>query len=126
MPTRKEHIDKAKHNEQFYSSFDLNTTPFLDWVVNGIFYSALHYLDSYFAGKAGKGRHPGDHKERIKLIWAYPDLGRSFFRLYMHLKDDSEAGRYDTRVFAPDAIRRDIIPKLNDIKTHLKRYLPEI
>jgi len=123
MSSRKDHIDQAQHNEQFFSSFDISTTLFLDWVVSGVFYSALHYLDSYFAKK---GKHPGDHQNRIRLIWAEPDLGRSFFRLYRPLKDDSEEGRYNMRVFAPEEIRRDILPLLNDIKTHLRRFVPEI
>jgi len=123
MPSRSDHVGKARHNEQFFSSFDINTTPFLDWVVNGIFYSALHYLDSYFANK---GKHPGDHQKRIRLIWAERDLGRSFFRLYRPLKDDSEEGRYNMRTFAPDEIRLYMIPLLNNIKAHLKRYIPEI
>jgi len=123
MPSQKNHIDQARHNEQFVSSFNIKTTPFLDWVVNGIFYSALHYLDSYFANK---GKHPGTHPERIRLIWAERDLGRPFFRLYRPLKDDSEQGRYAMRGFSPDEIQRYIRPLLNDIKTHLKKYIPEI
>ena len=123
MPSQKDHINKARHNEQFLSSFDIDTTPFLDWVVNGVFYSALHYLDCYLANK---GKHPGEHRERIRLIWNEPYLGKPFFRLYRPLKDDSEEGRYNMRAFTPDEIRGDIIPLLNDIKTHLKRYVPEI
>jgi len=123
MPSREDHINKARHNEQFCSSFDLNRTPFLDWVVNGIFYSALHYLDSFFAIK---GKHPGDHQERIRLIRTERDLGRTFFQLYRPLKDDSEEGRYNMRAFTPDEIREHIMPLLNSIKTHLKRYVPEI
>lgn len=124
MPNRRDHISQARHNEQFFSSFDINTTPFLDWVVNGIFYSALHYVDSYLASR---GKHPITHQKRTPLIHdAKPDLGRSFFHNYMSLKDDSEEGRYNMRVFAPDEIRRDIMPLLNDIKTHLRRYIPEI
>jgi hypothetical protein len=123
MPSPKDYIGKAQHNERFFSSFDLNTTPFLDWVVNGIFYSALHYVDSYFGSN---GKHPGDHKERIRLIWADPKLGRTFFRLYRPLKDDSEEGRYNTRVFASDEIHNHIMPLLIKIKTHLKSYVPGI
>lgn len=123
MPSRKDHIVQARHNEQFFSSFNIDITPFLDWVANGIFYSALHYLDSYFANK---GKHPVDHQKRIRLIWAEPDLGRSFFRLYRSLKDDSEEGRCNMRAFAPDEIRRDILPLLDDIKKYLKRFIPEI
>lgn len=126
MPSKKDHIDKARHNEKFYSSFDLDTTPFLDWVVNGIFYSALHYVDSYFESK---GIRPGNHRDRNELILTESGFERSFYKLYhnyRHLQDDSEGGRYKMQVFASDEIRRDIIPKLNDIKTHLKRYVPEI
>ena len=123
MPTRKDHIAKARHNEQFFSSFNIDTTPFLDWVVNGVFYSATHYLDSYFANR---GEHPPTHKIRNDLIWNEPELGRSFFHLYRPLKDDSEEGRYNMRIFTPDEIRWYIIPLLNKIKAHLKRYVPEI
>jgi len=123
MPTRNDHIGQARHNEQFFSSFDINTTPFLDWVVNGVFYSAIHYLDSYFAKNR---KHPRDHKARFDLIWAEPDLGRSFFHLYRPLKDDSQEGRYNMRTFTPNEIRRYILPLLNDIKTHLRRFIPEI
>lgn len=123
MPNQKEHIDKARHNEKFFTSFDINTTPFLDWVVNGIFYSALHYLDSYLASK---GENPGKHSKRISLIHNDPHLGSPFFRLFMFLKHDSEGGRYNMRVFTPDEIRKDILPLLDKIKVYLKKYIPEI
>jgi hypothetical protein len=123
MPKIRDHIGQARHNEQFFSSLDINATPFLDWVVNGIFYSAIHYLDSYLANK---GKHPGNHQERIRLIWAEPDLGRQFFRLYRPLKDDSEEGRYNMRAFSADEIQQHIMPLLKDIKTQLKRYISEI
>jgi uncharacterized protein (UPF0332 family) len=123
MPRQEEHIEKARYNEQFFSSFNLDTTPFLDWVVNGIFYSALHYLDSYLASK---GENPGEHRERIRLIQGDPKLGQLIFYHYMSLKDDSEGGRYNMKVFLPDEITNDILPSLNSIKTHLKKYIPEI
>jgi hypothetical protein len=123
MSTQKDHIDKARHNEQFFSSLDIETTSFLDWVVTGIFYSALQYLDSYLANH---GEHPDKHFDRINLIWAKPDLGRSFFRLYRPLEDDSRDGRYRMRTFTPDEVRNDIIPLLEGIKRHLRHYVPQI
>jgi hypothetical protein len=123
MPSQKDHINKARHNEQFVLSLDIDTTPFLDWVVNGIFYSAIHYLDCYLSNQ---GKHPGDHGERIRLIWGERNLGKMFFRLYRPLKDDSEEGRYNMRVFLPEEIRKDILPLLNSIKIHLRTYIPEI
>jgi len=124
MPNLGDHISKAKHNEQFFSSFDLDKTPYLDWVVNGVFYSTLHYLDSYFAAQ---NEHPSNYFERAGLIRQDANLGRRFYTLwYKPLKDDSENGRYDMRVFTADEIRSDIIPLLNQIKGHLKQYVTEI
>jgi hypothetical protein len=124
MPNLDDHLRKARHNEQFYLSFNIDTTSFLDWVVNGIFYSALHYVDSYFALL---NDHPGDHRDRISLIRNNSKLGRPFYiNFYRPLKDDSEQGRYDVRTFTPTEIRNDIIPLLQGIKRHLKHYLPQI
>ena len=123
MPSQQEHIEKARHNERFFSSFDVAATPFLDWVVNGIFYSALQYLDCYFANK---GKHPDTHSERIREIWNESHLGRPFFLLYRPLKDDSEEGRYHMRVFHSEEVGRDVLPLLSKIKTHLKKFIPEI
>lgn len=124
MLSSDDHLSKAKHNEEFYSSLDLDTTSFLDWAVNGIFYSALHYVDSYFALS---GDHPGDHGERFRLIRTNSRLGQNFFiNLYRPLKDDSEEGRYDVRIFTPDEVRNDIIPLLEAIKQHLKHYIPQM
>lgn len=124
MPNLGDHIRKAKHNEQFFSSFDLDKTPYLDWVVNGVFYSILHYLDSYFAAQ---NKHPANHSERVNFIRRDANLGRNFYTLwYKPLKDDSENGRYDMTVFTADEIRSDIIPLLNHIKRHLKQYVTQI
>ncbi len=123
MPNSKEHIAKARHNERFCLSFDLASTPYLDWVVNGIFYSAVHYVDSYFATIA---QHPRDHGARHHLINANAKLGNPLFKLYRSLKDDSEDARYDTRIFTTDEVRRDIMPLLNHLKNHLKQYVPQI
>jgi hypothetical protein len=124
MPNSRDHLNKAKHNEDFYLSLNIDTTPFLDWVVNGVFYSALHYVDSYFAMS---GDHPGDHFERNNLIHADRKLGRGFYKnFYRPLKDDSNEGRYDVRTFTPHEIRNDIIPLLKGIKQYLKQYVTEI
>lgn len=122
MPSETEHIAKAKHNEAFYLSFDLNKTLFLDWVVNGIFYSALHYIDSYFAHL---GLHPRNHSDRINFIANDANL-RNIFSKYRHLKDDSEAARYKIRHFTPDEINNSIKPLLEFIKIHLKKYVTDI
>jgi len=123
MPEDLEHLHKAEHNEDFYLSFDLNTTPYRDWIVNGIFYSALHYIESYLATQQ---KHSQNHPDRNANIRDDPNLGIDIFRKFNALKDDSENGRYFMKVFTPGEIRQFIIPKLYEIKEYLKRYIPQI
>lgn len=124
MPNLRDHIDKARHDEKFLSSFDLDRTLFLDWVVNGIFYSSLHYIDSYFADK---GIHPRNHEERNGFIRDDTNLGRPFFtNLYRPLKDDSRDARYDIRTFTGDEVKKNILPLLDSIKKHLNKYISQI
>jgi uncharacterized protein (UPF0332 family) len=88
-----EHILKACHNEKFYSSFDIKTTTFRDWVVTGLFYCALHYVDAYLATQGIHPKHHegfGERNDRVehaldlKAIWGY----------YRALQDDSRDARY--------------------------------
>ena len=97
MPTRDEHIRKAKHNESFISSFDLNSTPFLDWVVTAIFYAALHYLDAYLAEN---NKHPGTHQVRNSLFSKDPNLA-TLWNSYQDLENDSREARYHMKEFTP-------------------------
>lgn len=95
MATKEEHLRKAEHNEEFFTQFDINATQFLDWVVTGIFYSAVHYIRAVAA------------KHRFTNISSYGEMDNLFSRLsvfkrrrdiykdYRQLKDDSRAARYD-------------------------------
>lgn len=123
MSTDLDHLRKAEYNEEFCLSFDLDSTPYLDWVVNGVFYSALHYIESYLATQ---GKHPITHGMRNAEIKNDPNLGRDIFRKINSLKDDSESGRYLMKNFTPGEIRQFIIPELDNIKTYLKQYIPQI
>lgn len=101
MATEEIHLRQAKHNEQFLDTFDLATTPYLDWVVTVIFYAALHYI------RALAARH------HFANVSSYADMDRIFSRVpvfrrqpdvyvdYRQLKDDSRAARYDARQFSP-------------------------
>ncbi|MBW1956442.1 MAG: hypothetical protein JRI83_12120 [Deltaproteobacteria bacterium] len=116
MGSLNEHITKARHNENFIDSFDLDHSPFLDWAVNGIFYSALHYLDSYFAKR---NMHPPNHTIRNQFINS-TNLDVVLYGAYRQLRDDSRDARYETRAFTPDEIRHDILPQLKVIKNCLR------
>lgn len=95
MATEAQHFAQAEHNEAFLGTFDLATSPYLDWAVSVIFYAALHYLRALMA------RH------RLTNISKYGEMDNAFARLlpfrrqpevyqdYRQLKDDSRAARYD-------------------------------
>jgi hypothetical protein len=48
VPNTSEHLDRARHNIRFAESFDLATTPYLDWVVTAYFYAALHLVEALY------------------------------------------------------------------------------
>ena len=122
MASQEEHIKQAQHNESF--SLSIKETPYLDWVVTGIFYSALHYIEGYLAINDG---HPDIHAVRNEMIEEDPNLGWRFYsRMYRHLRDDSYEARYKIRTFDTEEIQNDIIPLLNAIKNHLRRFVPQI
>lgn len=123
MSSEAQHLNKAEYNESFYQSFDLGSTPYLDWVVNGIFYSAVHYIESYLAIQK---KHPTTHGQRNADIRDDQNLGRYIFKKFNSLKDDSEAGRYLMKSFSPGEIRQYVIPQLYEIKEYLKKFIPQI
>ena len=49
MANKDEHLSQALHNRDFWSSFDLDTAAFNDWVVTGIFYEGVHWVEAYLA-----------------------------------------------------------------------------
>jgi hypothetical protein len=122
MASQAEHIEKAEHDEAFCLS--IKETPYLDWVVIGIYYSALHYTESYLAIK---DEHPDNHPFRNNIIEGDPNLGWRFYvKMYKPLRDDSYEARYKIRTFTPEEVQKDIIPLLEAIKHHLKRFVPQI
>jgi hypothetical protein len=124
MPDNVEHLKKAEHNEAFFNSLEIDKTPYLDWLVNGIFYSAIHYIEAYLAIE---NKHSESHSARNIFIEEDPNLGRRFFRdLYRALRDDCYGGRYLMRVFTPDEIKKYLIPNFEQIKQYLQQYIPQI
>jgi hypothetical protein len=95
MASVAEHLAQARHNEAFLGSLDLRTTPYLDWAMTIIFYTALHYIRGVLA------RH------QVTNISTYGEMDKAFDRLpllrqnpgihtdYRQLKDDSRAARYN-------------------------------
>lgn len=97
MPAKDIHVAQARHDRQFWTSHHIATTRFRDWVVTGIFYEAVHWVEAFLATK---GDHPLNHGERNLAIARYADLDPIAVD-YDVLKVESENARYTA--FSPSA-----------------------
>ncbi len=115
MPTQQQHLAQAKHNEDFVNSFDLPTTHYLDWVATGIYYAALHYVESYLALQ---GKHPRSDKYRDEMFQQLRDL-RAIYADFRTLRDYSRAARYDIQKFSATEVESMIRNELNAVRQHI-------
>ena len=112
---RDKHLNKAEHNEKFFSSFDVNSTDFKDWIVTGIFYAAIHYYEAYFAleNKHSNSHHTCDDwiSNDEKISDTHSD--------YRELKQHRRQASYKEKIFTSNEIRDIILPKFNNIKSKI-------
>jgi len=121
MPTAEQHRRQAEHNKAFIQSFDLDTSPFLDWVVTAAFYTALHLVEWYLKTKGLTGRR--DHQLRDAYIARTSEL-QPIYADYTELKFQSEASRYECVRFTPNFVKNDLLPRLHRLESHIKSLLP--
>ncbi len=115
MPLNSALLERAQRNERFLATFDLATTPYLDWVVTAAFYAALRYVDAYFWP-----RRPLDHPERLR--WVAPDSrSRVIFREFRELYDQSVEARYELSTFTTGQVQSLIANRLGRVKAHMLR-----
>jgi uncharacterized protein (UPF0332 family) len=122
VPTTKEHLARARQNLRFAESFDLKTTPYLDWVVTAYFYSALHLVDAllYYRDSA----HGGEHQTRSKYLREKPYL-KEINHKYRELRNRCDNARYDLLTLTAIKIEKDIIPLYREIEKHILAQLPK-
>lgn len=120
MPSRNEHLGKAKHNENFYLSCDIDKTLYKDWVVAGVFYTALHLIDAHFALS---NKHPFAHGMRDD--WVRNDLRLSKIWMdYRDLKEFRQKASYKIYNFTSQEIKDEVFPLLDSIKKFLQELPP--
>ncbi len=119
MPSKENHVTQARHNRQFWTSHDLDTTRFRDWVVTGIFYEAVHWVEAYLATK---GDHPTTHGQRNHAMQLYKDLDAVLVD-YDVLKTESENARYNCYLHNANDVRNDMAPALDKIETLVQALL---
>lgn len=121
MPTAEQHRQQAEHNKAFVQSFDLDTSPYLDWAVTAIFYTALHLVEWFLKSKGLTGRR--DHQLRDAYIARMSEL-RRIYADYTELKFQSEASRYECASFTPGFLKNDLLPRLARLETYFQTLLP--
>ena len=119
MPVQDNHLHQAQHNEAFVASFDLDSTAYLDWAVTGIFYAALHYVESLLADR---NIHPETHLSRDRVFQQQQNL-KPIYNQYRILKTRSESARYDLQQFSPAEVSALISVELEAVKSHILRLL---
>lgn len=122
MPSTNEHLERSRHNIRFAETFDLLTTPYLDWVVTAYFYAALHLVDALLDAK--DSLQPPDHQIR----WGYVRdkwYLRPIKLAYRDLKNHSENARYNLLTFTTPKMNNEIIPLYREIEAHIIQQLPK-
>ena len=103
----------------FISSFNLHTSPFLDWALTGVFYASVHYVE---AALAKFGKHPPTHAHREAWITLHIK-NDDVYDNHRDLKDDSRNARYRCTKISGKKINESK-KKLEVIKKQLKSFLP--
>jgi hypothetical protein len=91
VPTKQWHLQKKQSNLEASKQLQLATGKFLDWEITTLFYSALQYVDAYFA-EIVNPVHPTRHSRRRKLVSKFLQPIAVEYRL---LNELSEGARYE-------------------------------
>ena len=120
MPTPDQHRQQAEHNKAFTRVLNLDTTPYLDWVVTAAFYAAVHLVEWFLTSRGHTGRR--DHQLRDAYISREADL-KPIYDDYTELKYQSKGACYECFRFKPVEVRNEILPLLDKIQGHITRLL---
>jgi uncharacterized protein (UPF0332 family) len=121
VPSTNEHLERSRRNVRFAESFDLETTPYLDWVVTAYFYAALHLVDALLAQK--NNLHPATHQMRSEKVRTL-DYLKGIKTEYRDLKEHSENARYNLHLFTSQTVNGEVIPLYRAIEKHILGQLP--
>jgi len=118
-----EYLQQAAHNLAFATDIRKNKPEYLDWAATCLFYTAIHYINAYFAelkitiprrhtssGPTSLGRtNIVQQDARLKPI--YPQ--------YRHLNDESRDARYELKAVSETDYDKFLFPKLQEIKNFI-------
>jgi len=119
MPSENVHRRQAEHNKQFLDWLNLDVTPYLDWAVTIMFYTALHLAEWLLATK---GYHSDSHENRHQAMGRVSEL-RPIYPDYRELETQSRRSRYEGARFSRDFVKSKLMPKLEKIESHIRASL---
>jgi hypothetical protein len=121
LPSREDHLKQARHNSEFYDSIDKSLFP--DWAVTVLFYTALHYIDSFLAQiKPPPGIHPLKHQVRDNAVALVAEL-KPIFANYSFLKNQSFNARYKVLPFNAARVTECETKHLHVILAQIRRHM---
>lgn len=98
MPKHPWHDQKKNHDFVTNTFLASNPNIYTDWEIITLFYSALHYVDSYLSN-AYRIDFVQDHDQRKDYVRSFlPTINKAYLNL-LYLSIDS---RYNTNVSTPD------------------------
>ena len=98
----------------------MNSTPFLDWVVNGIFYEGVHWIEAFLDTKR---EHSIDHRHRLQRMIFYTSDLNAITNEFEILKQESENARYRCHQYTSADISDDLIPIIDKIRSHINTII---
>jgi len=119
MPREGEHIAWATHDRDFWTSINLDNTPFADWALTGMFYESVHWVEAFLASKK---HHSDTHGQRASAMHLYSSELGAIQVDYEMLKQDSETARYKCYKHNGEEVRQ-LIPLVDNIKGYISRLL---
>ena len=119
MPIKDKHIEQAQHNRDFWRSLGLSSTPYPDWVVTGIFYEGVHWVEAFLETR---GYHSDNHRTRLATMRMLTEICTITIDLET-LKQDSENARYMCYKHSAADISNDLVPIVDKIKHHIQGLL---
>ncbi len=120
MPDQPAHLRQARHNHDLIAALDPATTPFLDWVVTGAFYAALHLVEAWFASR---GFHFMSHAERDDWVSKVKELRQTVWPRYKELEFQSQRARYQCVPFDRNDVQQRLLVYLADIEQAIRKLI---
>lgn len=115
VPQRPQHLERARQNEKLAERFAKASNPTcIDWAITLLFYSALHLIDGFLAGK---NFHPLNHYERGEEIENNGSLSE-IHKDYETLQKMSENARYEIADYSKQDYEK-ALKRFSRIKQHV-------